>query len=47
MESLCPEVGSDKWLMGGDELTLLDTTVGSMWVFFYLLIKAPVFSHVA
>lgn len=24
MESLCPEVGSDKWLMGGDEITLMD-----------------------
>mmetsp|Transcript_13282 Transcript_13282/g.18100 ORF Transcript_13282/g.18100 Transcript_13282/m.18100 type:complete len:124 (+) Transcript_13282:1-372(+) len=35
-EALCPEVGSDKWLMGTDEMTLLDVYCGAMWDFFFV-----------
>ena len=47
LESICPEIGSDKWLMGTDDLTLMDTRCGAMWDFFYLLAKTPAFSDAA
>jgi len=33
IEKMCPEVGSDKWLMGTDELTQLDVHAGAMMDF--------------
>ena len=40
-EALCPEVGSEKWLMGTEELTLLDIHCGAMWENVYTLMQAP------
>jgi len=31
MEAMCPDIGSNKWLMGTDELTQLDIHCGAMW----------------
>mmetsp|Transcript_23754 Transcript_23754/g.29542 ORF Transcript_23754/g.29542 Transcript_23754/m.29542 type:complete len:172 (+) Transcript_23754:274-789(+) len=46
IEELCPEVSSDKWLMGTDEMTLFDIHCGAMWDFFYVLAQAPAYSDV-
>ena len=45
IEEMCPEVGSDKWLMGTDELTQLDVHAGAMMDFtFSQIIHGEAFS---
>lgn len=42
---MCPEVGSDKWLFGTDELTQLDIHCGAQWDFIFVhLYKASAFN---
>ena len=35
VEEMCPEIGSNKWLMGTDEITQLDVHAGAQWDFLY------------
>ena len=39
-EALCAEAGEDKWLMGTEELTLLDLHCGAMWDSMFVYMKA-------
>lgn len=41
LEEMCPEVASDKWLMGTDDLTLIDIMCGAPWDFFYTHYLSP------
>ena len=41
IEAIMPDVGSTKWLMGTDELTLLDINCGAMYDSAYVNINAP------
>ena len=41
---MCPEIESNKWLMGTDELTLLDIFCGGMFDAAYVQAKAPHFA---
>ena len=43
-EALCPEVGSDKWLFGTDEITQLDIHIGAQWDFVYCQSRTPAFA---
>ena len=45
VESLCPEIGSETWLMGGSDLTLIDIHCGATWESFYCKAQAPAFSE--
>ena len=44
LESICPEVGSDKWLFGTDDLTLFDIHAAAPLDFIYVHMRAPAFS---
>ena len=42
---MCPEIGSDKWLMGTDDITQLDIHCGAQWDFIFVhMLKAEAFS---